>query len=260
VLRRENSNASMRSHSQRRSTHSQSQTLQIPQIITTSPPRISVDEQNVATTSAISTYSQFQFPHSPSRSRGSSFAEKNLTKASDNEMDLAKSSEHASGSNSSLDPSVPLRVIYSPSVSRQPSIGHRSSISSHSVQRSRGPHGDIVDADDTARPARNTDTDSGDLSIEIPSALHPRSSSPPRESIHSPVLSPRSGVFSRFSKLLKLPHSSQRTRIVSDDDHRDRPIPIFRAFPERKWINSEVIAQAALGIVLCAVLGNLIYT
>jgi len=35
---------------------------------------------------------------------------------------------------------------------------------------------------------------------------------------------------------------------------------VFRAFPERKWFRSIVVAKIALGIVTCCVMGNLIYT
>lgn len=235
--------------------------MQVPQIITTSPPRTSIDEENTGVTSAVSTYPQFTT--SPSRSRGSSFAEPSKTPT--NELTLVDNSEQASGSNSTLDPSILVRTVYSPSVSREPSLQRRHSASSQTSPPTtkRGPHGDVLDVDGMTRPLRSISTE--ELAIDTStssSAAQPGMPYSQGEYIWSPVTAASSYVGNPtwLDRMKNCFQSDGRRRIMPEDERRDRRAPVFKAFPERKWLNSEVIAQTALGVIVVCVLANLIYS
>jgi hypothetical protein len=165
-------------------------------------------------------------------------------KLSGSEIDLADSGGLASGSH--LDPSIPLRVIYSPSVSREPSIGHRPSIGSYSTSTASNREADIAailpltiaDEESPQQPQFSIAGSRRNSTISNPANQYPRQN--------------------RF--LNWLPSNQRPRRRASQSFEAERITPVFVAFPERKWFRSIRLAKVALAIVTCAVLGNLIYT
>jgi hypothetical protein len=166
-------------------------------------------------------------------------------KLSESEIDLAESGGQSSGSH--LDPSIPLRVIYSPSVSREPSIGHRSSIGSHSRPSTTS----NIETDLATLPPQTITDEESPRQLQLPSTRSRRSS----------TVSNPANQYPRRSRLLNWLRSSQRTRRrASQSFEAERETPVFVAFPERKWFRSIALAKVALAVTTCAVLGNLIYT
>jgi len=46
---------------------------------------------------------------------------------------------------------------------------------------------------------------------------------------------------------------------AQEPNGEDHSVPIFKAFPETKWLRSIVVAKISLVIVACCVVANLIY-
>jgi hypothetical protein len=171
--------------------------------------------------------------------------DKNEFKLSESEIDLAESGGQSSGSH--LDPSIPLRVIYSPSVSREPSIGHRPSSGSHSRPSTTS----NTETDPATLPPQTITDEESLQQLPLPQIRGRRSST---------VSNPAS-QYPRQNRFLNWFRSGQRTRRrASQSFEAERETPVFVAFPERKWFRSIKLAKVALAITTCAVLGNLIYT
>lgn len=171
--------------------------------------------------------------------------DKNEFKLSESEIDLAESGGQSSSSH--LDPSIPLRVIYSPSVSREPSIGHRPSSGSHS------------------RPSTtsNRETDLATLASQVVTDEEPpqQLQLPQNRSRRSSTVSNPATQYPQQNRFLNWFRSGQRARRRGSQSFEvEREAPVFMAFPERKWFRSIALAKVALAVTTCAVLGNLIYT
>jgi hypothetical protein len=195
---------------------------------------------------------------SPPRSRSGSVANDECnTKESDEENDFANSGQE--DTRSALDASsMPVRVIYSPAVSRN-------------ISFRRNPH------IQTSSLVSDTETDLGNY-VAIPSsasAALPPLGAPlsPQRQIHrnSRHNSFTSNIEASPTTIDRRTRSSQSTsnpataRAANDEqeagyEENDHTTPLFKAFPERRWFRSIVVAKLALGIVTCSVLGNLAYT
>ncbi len=204
---------------------------------------------------------QFTFPvptypllliHSPSESGQENLSnEMNATKDS-NSMDLADDVEGEPGS--SLDPnSIPLRVIYSPSVSRSGSVG-QSDRPSIVVSHENESCSDI--------PTLSPEDDSAQVRSFQPAAysdshVHRRS----RNNSYSSYVETRPPS-SPTSSAVRRSFSPARRLAFEESGNRDRihAPSVFVAFPRTKWLRPILAAKIILGFVCCAVLGNLIYT
>lgn len=197
--------------------------------------------------------------HSSARSRRASVAQDQSSPKRTNEpSDSADLIAEDSGS--ALDPSsIPLRVVYSPAVSRISTSGH----TSHSPKPS------VV-----SNPGRNSEGTDGEH------VLQPGDSPPSSPLLEAPFLSETQVYGQRSStasntdarvttsnapSLSPQPPSNNgsaatRTSPQEAGDEGDSPQPVFTAFRERKGLRKIVVAKMALGIVTCCVLGNLIYT
>jgi hypothetical protein len=194
---------------------------------------------------------------SPPRSRSGSFAnDECYTNESDEENDFANSGPEDTGS--ALDASsMPVRVIYSPAVTRSISFRRNSHIQTSSL-------------------VSNTEADLGNY-VEIPplaSAALPSLGAPLspqrqvyRSSRHNSIVSNIEAsptIVDRRTRSSQSTSSSATTRAANTEqeagyEENDHTTPLFKAFPERKWFRSIVFAKLALGIVTCSVLGNLTY-
>ena len=169
------------------------------------------------------------------------------------ELDAIEERQESSGSN--LDPnSIPLRVIYSPSVSRSGSVG-QSDRPSIVLSSDDNPDGEI--------PILPSEDDSALVrSFEAPTVpdgyIYRRS----RASSHASNIEPRHSSSNPNSPSVRRP-SSPTGRLAFEEsgtrDHIHAP-PVFVALPHTKWVRPMVAAKTILAFVCCAVLGNLIYT
>ena len=167
------------------------------------------------------------------------------------EVDITEGHE---GSGSNLDPnSIPLRVVYSPSVSRSGSVGQsdRPSVAlTHEEQSETGPHHSTPDED--SAQAR---------SFQAPSfsetTVHRRS----RNNSYATNPEPRLTASPASSSTQRSPSPTRRLAIEESGirDHIHAP-PVFVAIPQTKWFRPMLAAKTILAFVCCAVLGNLIYT
>ncbi|KUJ07081.1 uncharacterized protein LY89DRAFT_789882 [Mollisia scopiformis] len=170
----------------------------------------------------------------------------NASKKSNEAIDVADLGQESSSSG--LDPSsIPLRVVYSPAVSRNPSIGHGS-------QR-----GTAISNSDL--PSESTEE------ILIPSHLAPNAPSlEAQRSSEGHTLRRRSSTASRDNTRSSYQPSSNPNappeRSFSQERDRDEEHiqGVFKALPRRKWLPETLLARICLAIVTCCVLGNLIYT
>lgn len=179
--------------------------------------------------------------HSPPASRRASFAKETSAIKSSEAVDMTEGRQE--GSSSSLDPnSIPLRVIYSPSVSRSCSIGH-SDRPSIVLSHEDDPRNDvqILTPDDDSAQARSF-----------------QASSFSESNVHR-----RSRNNSNASNMEGRMSTSPTGRLgFEESGHWDyiHSLPIFVAFPQTKWFRPMLAAKTILAFVCCAVLGNLIYT
>ena len=147
------------------------------------------------------------------------------------------------GSTSAIDPSdFPLRVVYSPTVSRNPSIGNLSPRPSISIPPKGG-----------ADLENQVQGENSELKIETET----QGSS----SLPSPTLSlrPPSQIGSPTRRLSFQEAMSSISFQVQEPNGEDHSVLIFKAFPEKKWLRSTVVAKISLVIVACCVVANLIY-
>jgi hypothetical protein len=196
--------------------------------------------------------------HSPPVSRRGSFArDQSPPKGTDEEIDLGDLA--AEGSGSALDPSsIPLRVVYSPTVSRNRSIGYTSHSQKPSTVSNR--EGDPEDSDrERMLPPSGFSPTSPSFEAPFPSENLDYGRSSTASNTEARLL-----TFDVPSPSLQPPSSNrspaERTSFREEGDEEDLSPPIFMAFLERKWLRKTVVAKIALGIMTCCVLGNLIYT
>jgi hypothetical protein len=210
--------------------------------------------------------------YAPSESRNSISDHSHMSRINaDDEIDLANGMQEASGP--ALD--VPLqhfRVIYSPSASRRNS-------SVHTPRPSIVADGDM----DLANDVR--------LSLQVDgSAIPPASKSLMSSEVHAGVRRRHNSTASNTEG--RIPPTSEpnrayqnstaanlepgtpacpvappsqplhgnRTDVLTEMYREEHSVPVFRAFPEGKWLRPIVIARFSLVIVTCAVLSNFIYT
>jgi hypothetical protein len=199
------------------------------------------------------------------------------SKESLEEVDLASPNRHEASGSSNLDPSsIPLRVVYSPAVSRSGSVSHShtdrpSIVLTHSdTQNSQ-----IIPSIDENSPARHRSN-----SFEARSQADGNIT---RRSRHNSTASPSASNASNDNSLqvvinsarIQSPSlgSSNRQRRLTIEEVANEPLhysheyenehgtgEVFRAFPEKTYWKGTVVARVMLGVVSCCVLGNLIYT
>jgi hypothetical protein len=180
-------------------------------------------------------------------------SEKGAPKSPD-EADVTEGWQEGPGSN--LDPnSIPLRIVYSPSVSRSGSIGH-SERPSIVITQDNDPGTDVPigSPQDEFAPAGSFQAPaSGDSSVYRRGRNNSNSSNmesrPPGSNHSSPSTARRSA-----SPVTRLAFEESGQR-----DHLHAPV-VFVAFSQTKWIRPMLAAKTLLAFVCCAVLGNLIYT
>jgi len=204
-------------------------------------------------------------PASSSRERLTQDADALQEKGTLEEVDLGLANGRQEGSSSSLDPSsIPLRVVYSPAVSRSGSVTHadRPSIV---LTRHDGP-GDTtqtISAEDNSVISSRLRSNSFEARSMAESTVYRRSNHTPTASIGDP--SP--ATLSTTPAPAPVLGSSNRNRRLTIEEvaeeppgYEPAPDVVFRAFPEKSWWSGVVIARIALVVVTAAVLGNLIYT
>jgi hypothetical protein len=119
--------------------------------------------------------------------------DKSEFKLSESEIDLAESGGQSSGSH--LDPSIPLRVIYSPSVSREPSIGRRPSIGSHTNPSTTS----NIETDPATLPPQTITDEEAPRQLQLPPTRSRRSSTVSNPASQYPR---QNRLLKSFSKLL----------------------------------------------------------
>jgi hypothetical protein len=194
--------------------------------------------------------------YAPPESRRGSFERDQSPPKIDEEIDIADLGPEGSGSGMDLS-SIPLRVVYSPAVSRSPSIGH----STHSQRPSMSSNREMDPIDsDPEQMIPLTSVSPTSPSFESPflseNQLHRRRNSAasstegriPAISIPPPSLGPQDNL-----------SPTERTSLQQGDEEDLSP-PHFVAFRDRKWLREIVVAKIALAVVTLCVLGNLVYT
>jgi hypothetical protein len=180
--------------------------------------------------------------------RPPSISEENTGLDPDPDPSVSENANEASGSN--LDPTA-LRVVYSPAVSRSGSIS-RSHAERPSITLT--PEGNNESEPEVDKQTIKVDTSSARLqasSIDV-SPHSPTSSILNRRR----STSINSQTFTNTSL-----QSPRRERTLSFEERGAIPRGVvFKAFPDKNWWNSIVVAKIALGVVSVAVLGNLIYS
>ncbi|CZR67268.1 uncharacterized protein PAC_17167 [Phialocephala subalpina] len=240
VLHRENSTASARSAPGSFASVRRSLALEgVPHLITTP-----ADEENSVTIYEPSAPPPVVATSPVANRRNSTSYQETSSKKSDKGNDIADMSQDTSASG--LDPSsIPLRVVYSPTVSRNPSIGRRSH---------------------DGRPSNVSNSEATGESTE--EVLLPTQILPTAQSLEAPALS-EGQVLRRRSSTATRNNSSTSHRPLSAaeglsfQERAQEDITthtVFKAFTKRKWLRGTLIAKASLAIVTCCVLGNLIYT
>lgn len=168
-------------------------------------------------------------------------------------------------SGSSLDPSsIPLRVVYSPAVSRSGSVTQTDRPSILLSRHGSSDNTQIIRTD-SAESGPRIRSNSFEVRPQQDSTMHRRNLSR-NNSAESTVVLPsptENSIAARPSTILG--SSNRRRRLTIEEvaeeaDENGNDITVFKAFPETRFWNSIVIAKIALGIVTVAVLGNLIYT
>lgn len=239
----------------RRSTHIvQRERDPIPAIITSAPEGGPLSAQAIPTPPIVNIYS-------PSLSREASLDGVNFKELA--EVDLA----HQDASESSLEhSSIPLRVVYSPAVSRSGSVTQtdRPSIvlshhdgsgddtqiiptdSSPSTSRARANSYQVRSQPESnvqrRNLSRNNSTDSATRTL---STATEHNAQPPQTIIL--------GSYNRHRRLTI-------EEVAEEPDAQSTDSRVFKAFPESRWWKGLVVARVALAIVALAVLGNLFYT
>lgn len=245
VLHREDSTASSR----RRSIHAVHRSLEsLPRIV------IPSGESDLTSTYHIPT-SPLLVVHSPPMSRRGSFT--NGTNAIKSSDEGEATDGWPEGSSSNLDPnSIPLRIIYSPSVSRSGSIGYseRPSIVITQGDDGAGTNVHIGLPEDELAPAGSFQAQSlRESNVYRRSRTNSNASNiEQRTSVSNPPSSSTARRPSSPSRRLAFEESGRR-------DYLHAP-PVFVAFSQTKWLRPVLTAKIILIFVCCAVLGNLLYT
>jgi hypothetical protein len=224
----------------------------VPRLITTS----ATEENNILAYETTS--SPLVVVYSPPASSHSSLEEESnlpIKNKLDDEVDSVDLGQEGAGS--MLEPSLtPLRVVYSPTVSRSPSIG-RESHRRHSIVRE--PNSENSDPEQMLPPADlSSPTHSSDtpfLALSENQVHRRRNSAASNTSARVPTLSPPAPSVRGPS--IDGGSPVERSSPREEGDHL--PPPVFVAFLERKWLQKIIVAKVALGIVSCCVLGNFIY-
>ncbi|TVY34724.1 hypothetical protein LSUB1_G005024 [Lachnellula subtilissima] len=163
--------------------------------------------------------------------------------------------EFGAGSSSSM----PLRVVYSPTVSRRPTVGS----SSHSARPSFSDLA-VVENDHEGEKAPSPTTA---VSLEV--ALGQENQTVRRRGSTSATANTTSQHLSTPAWLLPSPrtsnhHSRRNSRNSASLEANLPEIPPttthFVALPNRRWLKSLVIAKICLLIVSCCVIGNIVYS
>ncbi|TVY28961.1 hypothetical protein LHYA1_G001672 [Lachnellula hyalina] len=163
--------------------------------------------------------------------------------------------EFGAGSSSSM----PLRVVYSPTVSRRPTVGS----SSHSARPSFSDLA-VVENDHEGEKAPSPTTA---VSLEV--AFGQENQPVRRRSSTSATANTTSQHLSTPAWLLPSPrtsnhHSRRNSRNSASLEANLSEIPPtathFVALPNRRWLKSIVIAKICLIIVSCCVVGNIVYS
>jgi hypothetical protein len=210
--------------------------------------------------------------HPPSELEISSSKRSKPSPINSNEVDCADDPQEASEPASNI-PLSPIRVVYSPTVWRNDTVGYdrRSSI--------------VADDDgDMANDGQLLPQDG--VFTDLPTTTSSPSSEDhvyPRRR-HNSTASNREGKISTsevYASSRQRPNTANleagipgspvapsseilqenRTALLAEAYHQEEEsLPRFRAFPQKKWLRPITVARVVLAIVACSVLGNFIYT
>jgi hypothetical protein len=169
-------------------------------------------------------------------------------------------------SGSSLDPSsIPLRVVYSPAVSRSGSVSQTDRPSILLSHHDSSDNTQIIRMDSSQSGPRIR-SNSFEVRPQQGNTVHRRNLSRNNSagSTTDEAVSPTENTLPTRQSIA-LGSSNRRRRltieeVAEESDENGTDITVFKAFPDRRWWNSVAVAKVALGIVTAAVLGNLIYT
>ena len=193
--------------------------------------------------------------HPPPGSRLGSVVNESSAKVDSEEVNVMESRQE--GFSSNLDPnSIPLRVIYSPSVSRSSSVGQSdrpSTVRSYDDDLGYGLR--ILTAEEDSAHAR---------SFQAPSSIESNVYRRGRNNSTASNVESRAppSPIARQSSILRRSSSPTGRLAFEESGHRDQIYApaVFVAFPQTKWFRPVFTAKAMLAFVCCAVLGNLVYT
>ena len=169
-------------------------------------------------------------------------------------------------SGSSLDPSsIPLRVIYSPSVSRSGSVSQADQPSILLTQPESGDDSQLIPTESSPSGSRIR-SNSFEVRPQQDGAVHRRnlSRNNSTESTTNEVALPTESA-TQARQAVVLGSSNRRRRltieeVAEESDEIANDVVVFKAFADRKWWNSLVAAKIALAIVTAAVMVNLVYS
>ncbi|TVY52001.1 hypothetical protein LCER1_G006470 [Lachnellula cervina] len=175
--------------------------------------------------------------------------------------------------------SMPLRVVYSPTVSRRPTVGSSSrsarpsfsdmavAENDHEQEKASSPTTAVSleialgQANQTMRRRGSTSatTNTGSQHLSTPAWLLPS----PRNSNHHSRRNSRNSA-SLDANFAEPPPTrrSSRNSVSLEANYSELPPTLthFVALPNRRWLKSIVIAKICLVIVSCCVVGNIIYS
>ena len=242
--------------SSRRSTHIvQRERDPIPSIVTSVSENDSSPTQEIATPPVLNVYP-------PSLTRQESLDSADAIKDFAEEADQSNQDV----SDSSLDPSsIPLRVVYSPAVSRSGSVTQTDRPSIALTRRDSSDNTQIIHTESSESEPRIR-SNSFEARSQHDSTIHRRNLSHNNSAELTIDEAPSLTENRTLARPTTVLGSSNRHRrltieeVAEESDENGNDITVFKAFPDRRWWNSIVVAKIALGIVSVAVLGNLIYT
>ncbi|TVY92647.1 hypothetical protein LAWI1_G002418 [Lachnellula willkommii] len=266
ILHREDSSAS--THSPRRSLRAASSRA-VPELVTYPPVE---NTELPASTAPIVTLNE---PSDSRRSSTSTYEPSYLKKPEVLETGEVELEDLGAGSSS-----TPLRVVYSPTVSRRPTVGSsrspRPSFSElavaendHEREREKAPSPttavslevDVGQANQTMRRRASTSAtaNTGSQHLSTPAWLLPS----PRNSNHHSRGNSRNSASLEANFAEPPPTRRSSSNSVSlEANYAELPPTLthFVALPNRRWLKSIVIAKICLVIVSCCVVGNIVYS
>lgn len=268
ILHREDSSAS--THSPRRSLRPASSRT-VPELVAFPPAENTELPAHEMATAPIVTLNE---PPDSRRSSTSTYEPSALKKPEALESGEVELEDFGAGSSS-----MPLRVVYSPTVSRRPTVGSSSrsarpsfsdmavAENDHEQEKASSPTTAVSleialgQANQTMRRRGSTSatTNTGSQHLSTPAWLLPS----PRNSNHHSRRNSRNSA-SLDANFAEPPPTrrSSRNSVSLEANYAELPPTLthFVALPNRRWLKSIVIAKICLVIVSCCVVGNIIYS